>query len=146
MRVINLCEHFRVVEAQFREKKMVDEEKNCFDFETYHEGENKVLKIYLEKCNFPPSLEYSELCMGKVIELLLQNSGVTTLILSQQREYEYDYPQVKLLIELMMLHRKLNKDERFVHAQIVVDPEHERYIRSGYTQFQGIISKKFKED
>ncbi|MBI2662595.1 type II/IV secretion system ATPase subunit [Candidatus Woesearchaeota archaeon] len=125
---------------------MVDEEKNCFDFETYHEGENKVLKIYLEKCTFPPSIEYSELCMGKVIETLLQNSGITTLILSQQREYEYDYSQVKLLMELMMLYRKLNKDERYVHAQMVVDPEHEQYIRATYTQFQGIISKKFKED
>ena len=125
---------------------MADEEKNCFDFETYHEGENKVLKIYLEKCTFPPSIEYSELCMGKVIELLLQNSGVTTLILSQQREYEYDYSQVKLLMELMILYKKLNKDERYVHAQIVVDPEHEQYIRGIYTQFQGIISKKFKED
>src|SRR3989338_11449019 len=84
--------------------------------------------------------------MGKVIELLLQNSGVTTLILSQQREYEYDYSQVKLLMELMILYKKLNKDERYVHAQIVVDPEHEQYIRGIYTQFQGIISKKFKED
>lgn len=125
---------------------MVDEEKNCFDYETFHEGENKILKIYLEKCSFPPSIEYNDFCMGKIVDLLLQNSGVTTIILSQQREYEYDYSQTKLLLELTALYRKLNKDERFVHAQIVVDPEHERYIRAGYTQFQGFISKQLKDD
>ena len=65
---------------------MDENTKECFAFDIYHEGDNKILKIYLEKCMFPPSIEYSEQCMGKVIDLLLQNSGVTTIILSQQRQ------------------------------------------------------------
>jgi len=122
------------------------DEKKCFEYEVFHEGEHKILKIYLEKCSFPPSIEYSHLCMAKVVEVLLKNTGVTIITLSQRREYEYDTSQTELLNELALLHRKLNQDERFSHSHIVADPTHEKYIRGGYTQFQRLISKKLKED
>ena len=125
---------------------MVVTDKKCFEYETFHEGENKVLKVSVEKCTFPPSIEYSEMCMGKVVDALLEVTGVTNIILTQLREYEYDYSQTKLLTELALLCKKINKDERFTYSQIVVDPVHERYIRGGYSVFQRIISKKLKED
>ncbi|MDP3734428.1 MAG: type II/IV secretion system ATPase subunit [Nanoarchaeota archaeon] len=125
---------------------MIDTNKACFDYETYHEGENKVLKIYTEKCSFPPSIEYSEICMAKVIDLLLRNNGITTIILSNLRGYEYDYSQVKLLTELAMVYKKLNQDDRYLYSEIITDPEQERYIRGSYAQFQLLISKKLKED
>ena len=125
---------------------MVDTGKKCFEYETYHEGENKILKIYAEKCTFPPSIEYSPICMAKVVDALLANSGITIIAISQLREYEYDYPQVELLNELAQLYKKLNHDERFSYSQLVVDPQHERYIRSSYAQFQRLISKRLKED
>lgn len=125
---------------------MVLSNKRCFDFETFHEGENKVLRISCERCNFPPSIEYSDICMSKVIDTLLQVTGVTIIILTQQREYEYDYSQTSLLLELAGLYKKINQDERFRYSQMVVDPLHERYIRGSYAQFQRLISKKLKED
>jgi len=125
---------------------MVDLGKNCFEYETFHEGENKILKIYLDKCTFPPSIEYSEICFGKVIDILMQVSGVTTIVLTQLREYEYDFSQTQLLVELAFLYKALNKDERYSFSQLVVDPQHERYIRSSYAQFQKIISQLLKED
>lgn len=125
---------------------MVDLGKNCFEYETFNEGDNKILKIYTEKCNFPPSIEYSELCFGKVINILMQVSGVTTIIITQMREYEYDYSQTSLLIELASLYKSLNKEDRYIYSQIVVDPQHERYVRNSYAIFQRIISKRLKED
>ncbi len=128
---------------------MVDTNKQvkaCFAFETYHEGENKVLKVAMEECTFPPSLEYSERCMGKLIDILLKVSGITTIVLSQQREYEYDYPQVMMLQELASLFKKLNHEERYQYNKIVLDPLHERYIRSSFAKFQRIVSKELKED
>lgn len=125
---------------------VLDNTKPCFEYETYHEGENKILRIYADKCAFPPSVEYSDICMAKVIEALLAVSGVTTIIISQLREYEYDYSQTKVLTEIAALYRKLNKDERYTYSRLVVDPEHERYIRGSYTQFQRIVNKQLKED
>ena len=125
---------------------MVDLGKNCFEYETLHEGDNKILKIYTEKCNFPPSIEYNDLCFGKIIDILMQVSGVTTIILTQLREYEYDYSQTQLLIELASLYKALNKEDRYLYSQVVVDPQHERYVRNSYTQFQRIVNKRLKED
>ncbi len=120
--------------------------KSCFEYEIYHEGENKILKVYVEKCTFPPSIEYSDICMAKVIDALQEVSGVTTIILTQLREYEYDYSQTVLLVELAALCRKLNRDERYAYASLVADPLHERYIRGSYAQFQGLISQRLKEN
>ncbi|MFA6462063.1 MAG: ATPase, T2SS/T4P/T4SS family [Candidatus Woesearchaeota archaeon] len=125
---------------------MVDLGKECFEYETFHEGENKILKVYVEKCNFPPSIEYNEVCFGKIIDILMQVSGVTTITLTQLREYEYDFSQTKLLTELAFMYKELNKKDRYSFSQIVVDPEHERYIRGSYAEFQKIISKRLKED
>lgn len=121
-------------------------ETSCFEYETYHEGENKVLKISLEKCSYPPSLEYSELCMGKVVDTLLQVTGVTTIILNQLREYEYDYSQTALLVELAQLYHHLNKDQRFQFSSILFQPQQERYVKGSFAEFQRLISKRLKED
>ncbi len=120
--------------------------KTCFEYETYHEGENKILKIYVEKCTFPPSIEYSGICMAKVVDTLLQTSTVTTITLSQLREYEYDFSQTSLLLELAQLYKKLNKDERYMYSQLIVNPAYERYLRGSYAQFQNLVSQKLKED
>ncbi len=125
---------------------VLENSKACFEYETYHEGENKILKIYCENCNFPPSIEYSDLCMSKVIDVLQAVTGVTIVILSQQREYQYDYDQVSLLNEIAAVYKHLNQEERFSYSHLVVDPLHERYIRGAYTQFQRFISKRLKED
>jgi archaeal flagellar protein FlaI len=125
-------------------KKMID--KACFESETYHEGENKILKVYADKCNFPPSIEYSELCMSKIIDLLLQNTGINTITITQLRHYEYDFSQTQILNELALTYKRINQDERFHHSKVVANPEHERYVRGSYAQFQKLISKRLKED
>ncbi|MEK6863303.1 MAG: type II/IV secretion system ATPase subunit [Nanoarchaeota archaeon] len=120
--------------------------KACFDYDTFHEGENKILKIYCESCTFPPSIEYGDICMSKVVDTLMQATGITVIILSQHREYEYDYDQTSLLNELAAAYKRLTQEERFTYSSIITDPLHERYVRGGYTQFQRLISKRLKED
>ncbi len=120
--------------------------KPCFEYETYYEGENKILGIHAENCPFPPSIEYSDLCMSKVIDVLLEVSGVTMISISQLREYEYDYGQTQLLVELAAAYKKLAHDERRNYSRIITDPQHERYIRGAYAQFQRLVSKRLKED
>ncbi len=125
---------------------MVLPNKTCFESETYHEGENKILKISAERCSFPPSIEYSAICMSKVIDLLLSNSGVTIIIITQLREYEYDYSQATLLTELAQTYKKLNYELREKLAQLISDPEHERYIGSSYSEFKRLLLNRLKED
>ena len=125
---------------------MVQDKKTCFSSETYHEGENKIIRISAENCSFPPSIEYSKVCMSKVIDLLLENSGVTIIIISQNREYEYDFYQTTLLNELALVYKKLNKEERHFYNQLILNPQHERYIRGSQTKLQNLVATKLKED
>jgi archaeal flagellar protein FlaI len=125
---------------------MVDAKADCLTSDTYHEGENKVLKVNIATCSFPPSIEYSEVCMSKMVDLLLNTSGVNVIIINQLRDYEYDYSQVKVLQEIAEVYRKLNRDERSHHSHLITNPEHERYVKGAYTQFQTLIGKKLKED
>ena len=71
---------------------------------------------------------------------------LASTILSQRREYEYDYPQTSLLVELSLLYKNINKDERYTHAPLVTDPLHERYLKSSYAIFQRLIAHRLKED
>ncbi len=123
---------------------MID--KECFSYDTYHEGEEKVLKIYLDKCTILPSIEYSEECMSRVIDILISVSGITNIVLTQRRNYDYDYSQVLLLKEVASLHYHINKEERYRYARLVIDPLHERYLRNSFSIFQRIVSKRLKED
>lgn len=125
---------------------MVLTHKTCFETETFHEGENKILTISAERCSFPPSIEYSSICMAKVIEALIANSGVSIIKIMQLREYEYDYSQTELLNELAGFYKKVNQQDRHKHSHLIANPESERYIRGAYAQFQRLISKKLKED
>ncbi len=125
---------------------MEKENKICFASETYHEGENKILRVNLENCSFPPSIEYSSTCMSKIVDLLLNNTGVTIITLNQLREYEYDFSQTSLLNELALVYRNLTHDERYQYHHLILDPIHERYIANSFAKFQGIIAKKLKED
>jgi len=125
---------------------MVLTHKTCFETETFHEGENKILTISAEVCSFPPSIEYSSTCMAKVLEALMANSGISIIKIMQLREYEYDFSQTELLNELASFYRKINQQERHKHSHLVANPQHERYIRGSYAQFQRLISKKLKED
>ena len=120
------------------------EDTPCFEFRTFHEGEQKILQISAENCPFPPSVEYSDLCMGKVVEILQQVSGITTLMISQVRHYEYDTSQTQLLTELAALYRKLNKER--AHSKVIVHPEYEKYIRGSYAEFQQLVARRLKED
>ncbi len=125
---------------------MVDYTKNCFEYETYHEGDNKILRVHMDKCNYPPSIEYSPIAMSKIVDILIQNSGITVITLNQLREYEYDFQQTQMLTQLALLHKRLNRDDRFSYQQLVTDPIHERFIRAAYAEFQKIIMTRLKED
>ncbi|MBW2963816.1 type II/IV secretion system ATPase subunit [Candidatus Woesearchaeota archaeon] len=125
---------------------MAEEKKGCFDYEIVREGEEKVLRISCEECGFPPSIEDSKMAMAKTVELLMEIGGVTKLVLTQKRDYEYDYHQVSLLNEIAQLHKKLGKDERLNYSSLVAGTGCVRYLGTGFASLQHIISTELKSD
>ena len=79
---------------------MVKEEKKCFDYTIEREGVDTNLIIDTEKCEFYPSIEESEDCMSKTIELLTEVGSVSTITFKAERNYVYPFEQTKLINEI----------------------------------------------
>jgi flagellar protein FlaI len=68
------------------------------DYE-YDEDRMK-LRINCIGCLYGSSIEDYEECMARTIDKILEVKKVSSIVLAKNREYEYDYEQVKLLLEI----------------------------------------------
>ncbi|MFC1801181.1 ATPase, T2SS/T4P/T4SS family [Nanoarchaeota archaeon] len=125
---------------------MVVKESKCFAYEIVREGEEKVLKINCEECTFTPSIEDNNIAMGKTVDILLEVSGVTRIILSQKSDYEYDFYQTQILNEIAQVHKRVSADERLNYSSLVTGTGCERFLRAGYASLQYILFTVFKSD
>ncbi len=65
-----------------------------------YDADKLKLRINCMGCLYGASIEDFEECMGRVIDRILELKKVRTVVLAKNREYEYDYEQVKLLREI----------------------------------------------
>ncbi len=77
-----------------------------------HGGES-VLVYDCEKANLPPSIEDSSTLMSNIIKILTENSDINKIILTLNRDYEYDYEQTRMLVEIALLFKKLVRQKEF---------------------------------
>lgn len=120
------------------------EEKKCFSYDVVREGEDTILNINMERCTFQPSVEDSPVCMARTIDLLTEISGVTKIVFLQKRDYEYDYNQTMLLMEIAHIYKQLTK-ERLGYG-VLADQNVLREAMTRYTEMQNIIFRTLKED
>lgn len=84
------------------------------EFEIVNEGSERVLRIDYTKKTIIPSIEDSEECMQDVINKLVENTGISRVVLVQHRNYNYSYSQVQLLSEIAGLYNHLIKQSKFL--------------------------------
>lgn len=65
-----------------------------------YDDKTQTLRVNCLGCIYGSSIEDSEFCMARTIEKLFEVKKVSKIVLAETREYEYGYPQVKLLLEL----------------------------------------------
>src|SRR3989338_6209088 len=85
----------------------------CLDYELVKEGEDRTLRFDCEECSFLPSVEDSEACMVAAINALIENPSATRIVFSQKRDYEYDYEQTSMLLEIARVHSELSRQRFF---------------------------------
>jgi type IV secretory pathway ATPase VirB11/archaellum biosynthesis ATPase len=67
----------------------------------YTYDENKMrLRINCLGCIYGASIEDYDHCMARAIDYILETKKVSSLVLAKEREYEYDFDQVKMLLEI----------------------------------------------
>ncbi|MEM5812242.1 MAG: type II/IV secretion system ATPase subunit [Candidatus Aenigmatarchaeota archaeon] len=65
-----------------------------------YDEERMKLRVNCIGCLFGASIEDFEECMARTIDKLLEVKKVNTIVLAKNREYEYDYEQTRMLVEI----------------------------------------------
>jgi len=119
-----------------------ESEKN---YELIREGEEIILRIDYEGYTAPPSLEDSAACMAYTFDILSEVGTVTKIVFSQKRDYEYDFVQTQMLVEIVKLYNRIVKQNIIQYHRLSI-PGCNRCANIRYTQLQNIIFRLLKSD
>ncbi len=115
-----------------------------YSYEVVNESGEKVMYINYLGANIVPSLvDYSEV-MARTIDNLSENHGVSRVVFVQQRNYSYDFNQVRMLFEIVSLYNYFIKQERIL-SQDKLSFAGEN-ISQVYDQINGLINILLKQD
>lgn len=120
--------------------------KNIFSAELNREGDENVLRVDANSVPKIPSVEDEALFMGKAIDLLVQNPSTTKIIFDQQREFEYEYDQVRLLKEVAVAYRRLAKQSSEYSLERIRSFGGTIDANKANTFLRDLIFNKFKQD
>ena len=93
-----------------------------------------------------PSIENSEACMAIVIDKLLEAKGVEKIIIAETRESEYDYEQVKLLLEIGNAYNKLLNEDKILSISNLGPPEAEKMFPKRLSDLQFLLLEVLRKD
>ena len=116
-----------------------------YSYELIREGEEIILRIDCEELHYIPSLEDNPSTMGNTINIMTETGTITKIVFIQKRDYEYDYYQTQLLLEIAQLYIKLSKQKElfsFYGAGV----ECEKWFASRYSRLRLTIFRLLKED
>ncbi|MBI2654116.1 type II/IV secretion system ATPase subunit [Candidatus Woesearchaeota archaeon] len=123
------------------------ETKKPFSYDIVKEGEETILMIDLEQYPQIPSLEDDPVSMSRTIDILAETSGITKIIYTQKRNYEYDYNQTSMMQEVAKLYAQLVKRrDLFGYGNLLADPKCTRWAAQWYATTQNITSDLLKRD
>ena len=119
-------------------------------YDVAKEGEDTVLRVDYENALEVPSLEDSEQCMADTMDKLLSNRNITKIIFSQKRDYEYDYPQTRILAEFCKVYSNILKHKDVFSYRAVSLNEQQPMIGNAamqkYSELQNILFNILKKD
>jgi type IV secretory pathway ATPase VirB11/archaellum biosynthesis ATPase len=118
----------------------------AWSYEIVREGEDTILKVNTEGDVKIPSIEDDPICMAKTVEKLTENPGVTKIVFSQKRDYEYDYSQTKLLKEIGRLYNQLAKQKDLFSYEALAFGGDSRNLTTRYNEIHNLLFNLLKKD
>lgn len=117
------------------------------EYSVIREGEEKILRFSCEAYTKVPSIEDDPLVMGTVVETIAEVGFVSRIVLFQKRDFEYDYSQTQLLVEIAALLRKIIK-EKYIeeYRKLVTDPQSIKCMTNRIGDFQRLFYDQMKGD
>ena len=116
----------------------------CGTHEIIREGEEITLRIDCEECTFFPSIEDSPIAMMMAIDILVESGAVTRIIFMQKRDYEYDYNQTNMLVEIADIYKHVVREK--LQYGLLLDRDCQRYLTAKYAELQDTVYRMLKND
>lgn len=117
---------------------------SCGSYDFIKEGEDTALRVDCEECTFFPSIEENPTVMEIVLRALAKQGTVTKIILVQKRDYEYEYEQTIMLVEIAKIFRQSDK-QRAEH-EATEAPTAKRLTTQRYALFINISNRLMLRD
>jgi len=97
-----------------------EKEAKLYSYEVQREGGEDVIYINYLGAPFVPNLsDYPEI-MEKTIDLLIENPNVSRIVFVQQKNYNYDFNETSMLLEIAQLYVYLVKQERVLSQEKLI--------------------------
>jgi len=93
------------------------EVNKLYSYEVRREGGEDVLYINYLGAPFVPNIAMSGEVMSRVIDALIENPSISRIILSQQKNYNYDFKETSMLLEIAQLYVFLMKQEKILSQE-----------------------------
>lgn len=115
-----------------------------YSYEVIRESSENVMYVNYLNAPFVPSLIDSAEVMARTIDNLNEDSNVSRIVFVQQRNYSYDFEQVKMLAEIANLYDFLTKQERIISPDKLISLGTKS--SEAYSVFNYIINEVLKQD
>nr|MBA4405150.1 hypothetical protein [Nanoarchaeum sp.] len=117
------------------------------EYEIIQEGEEYVMRINYFGLSYPPSLEDSNLCMASVIDNLIESPNVSRVILSSDRNYQYNNEQTQMLREFGNIYVYLTKQRKILSlGALGFDPNYPTAVSNKIASIQYVVTNLLKSD
>ncbi|HKZ45441.1 MAG TPA: type II/IV secretion system ATPase subunit [archaeon] len=104
------------------------------------------MRVNCQGCIYGSSIEDFEACMAKTIDKLIEVKGVERIVFSEAIETEYDFDQVKMLIEIANAYRKIMSEEDLLSVENFGPRECEKYFPRRLEELQFLIQQVLRKD
>ena len=109
------------------------ENKGLYSHEVQREGGEDVVYVNYIGAPFVPSLsDYADV-MERTIDVLIENPNISRIVFTQQKNYNYDFKETGMLLEIAQLYVFLIKQERILSQEKLVVSS-QRFFSQRYNQ------------
>ncbi|MGC9310315.1 MAG: ATPase, T2SS/T4P/T4SS family [Candidatus Aenigmatarchaeota archaeon] len=107
---------------------------------------NNVMKIECLKCIYGASIEDFPQCMSAVISNLMAVKDAKAIILVKEREFEYDFEQTQMLLEIARVIERATRDLKSTSYQNLVTEKCDRCVSERVDFLRNLILIQMKSD
>ncbi len=110
------------------------EGQKLFSYEVRREGGEDVLYVNYIGAPYVPNLEDSGEVMERTIDSIIENPQISRIVFVQQKNYNYDFRETSMLLEIAQLYVYLLKQEKVLSQEKLVSPGFDQFFAKRYNE------------